>query len=346
MANRPAMALPERFERALGVNLTDVSSTGAGQGRSCFARLAGQDVVVKWGLDPDLVEKIPYIAGQVQPLRDRDCQIPRILAHGLIGSGAAGGGAGGGGAGGGGAGGGGWLGYGWVEERLPGVAATVLDDMLLADLLALITRLAGAPPGTHRNDLGAWVPAVVFDDDAGWWRNACAIGPDVAAFCQRLRGWIGRPSLAHYPAFGSGYVHCDLNLSNILVRDNPAGVPGVVPRASTVRDNPAGASTVRGGRLSGLVDVEHMGIGDRGIDVARLAAEWYKQATEGVMGLARDGLARLVEFGLEVSGPDGWRVAVGYELISRLGWCSGAAAAPPAPADLPLCEAFLDAIPS
>ncbi len=341
MANRPATELPERFERALGVSLTDVSSTGAGQGRSCFARLAGQDVVVKWGLDPDLVEKIPYIAGQVQLLRHRDCQIPRILAHGLIGGeardgeagggGAGGGGAGGGGAGGGGAGGGGagaaggaWLGYGWVQERLPGVAATVLDDMLLADLLALITRLAGAPPGTHRNDLGAWVPAVVFDDDAGWWRNACAIGPDVAAFCQRLSGWIGRPSLARYPAFGSGYVHCDLNLSNILVRD-----------------------TVRGGRLSGLVDVEHMGIGDRGIDVARLAAEWYTQATEGVTGLARDGLARLVEFGLEVSGPDGWRVAVGYELISRLGWCSGEAApAAPAPAALPLCAGLLDAIPS
>jgi hypothetical protein len=299
MSMRSGTALPERLERALGIGLNDVRSTGAGQGRAFFATMAAAEVVVKWGIDPDLEEKIPYVAGLVKPLRDRRCRIPRILVHGALGgrAGAAD-----------------WRGYAWVQERLPGAAITLLDEVLLSDLVDLITRLDRALPGAHRNDLGAWVPGVVLDDDAGWWRNARAMGKDAASFCDRLSTWIGRPTIDSYPAFGPGYVHCDMNLGNILVAD---------------------------GRLSGLVDAEHMGVGDRGIDAARLAVEWYRLASHGVTGLATGGLARLAEFGSEVSGSAGWRIAVGYELIGRLGWRSDTGA-PPDPDALPVCAGFLD----
>src|SRR5215467_13022421 len=125
--------VPERAGEWLGQRLTDVRPTGGGQRRTYYARLAGTPVVVKWGLDPDLPEKIPYVAGQVPELRRRDIPVPRILGHAPLG---------------------GQHGYGWVLERLPGAPATVLDEDLFGDLVELVARMAAAPSGPHRNDMG------------------------------------------------------------------------------------------------------------------------------------------------------------------------------------------------
>jgi Phosphotransferase enzyme family len=285
---------PERAGEWLGLGLTEVRPTGGGQRRTFFARLDGAAVVVKWGLDPDLPEKIPYVAGQVPELRRRNCPVPRILAHGPAGG----------------------RGYGWVQERLAGAPATVLGEALLDDLVDLLGRLAGAPGGPHRNDMAWWAPAVVFGDEAGWWRTAAAMGPAAAGFCERLRAWTGqswngRPSPCH------DYVHVDLNLSNVLVI---------------------------GGRLAGVIDIENFGVGDRGIDVARLAFEWHRLDRAGTPGLAADGLRRLAALGRELSGDAGWRVAVAYELISQLGWRSEHHAEAE-PRDLvPACEEFLGTV--
>src|SRR5215475_9354250 len=173
MAEQPRMArMAELVGDRLGLAFADVRPAGGGQGRTCYAGLAGTPVVVKWGLDPDLPEKIPYVAGQVPELRRRDIPVPRILAHGPLGDQRGG--------------------YGWVLEQLPGTPAVVLDEGLFGDLAGLIARMADAPPGPHRNDMGYWAPAVVFEDMAGWWRTAEAMGPDAAGFCRRLRAWAGR----------------------------------------------------------------------------------------------------------------------------------------------------------
>lgn len=178
-----------------------------------------------------------------------------------------------------------------------------------------VTRMAGAPPGPHRNDLGYWVPAVVFEDAAGYWRTAAAMGPAVAAFCQRLQAWTGRPpSLAQAP--GHGYVHVDLNLNNLLVR---------------------------AGRLTGVVDIEHLGVGDRCVDLARLAFEWHWLARTGTPGLAADGMGRLAAFGRELSGGAWWRVAVAYELICRVGWRGERYTQIDSHRALAACTEFLDA---
>jgi hypothetical protein len=188
----------------LGLAFTDVQPVLAGHRRTFFARVAGDPVVVKWGLDPDLPEQIPYVAGQVRQLRRRNCPVPRMLAHGPLGG----------------------HGYGWVQERMTGTPATVLDDVLLSDLMDLIGNLAVAPPGPHRNDMGWWAPAVVFGDEAGWRRTAAAMNRETASFCRRLRAWAGRASRRDY-------VHGDLNLSNVLVS---------------------------GGRLTSVIDTEIMGV--------------------------------------------------------------------------------------
>src|SRR5215472_7281906 len=100
MAEQARMA--ELVGARLGLALADARPAGGGQGRTCYASLAGTPVVVKWGLDPDLPEKIPYVAGQVPELRRRDIPVARILAHGPLGG----------------------HGYGWVLERLRGAPAT------------------------------------------------------------------------------------------------------------------------------------------------------------------------------------------------------------------------------
>jgi len=279
----------ERLELAL----TAGRPTGNGQGRTYYADLAGTQVVVKWGLDPDLPEKLPYIAGQESELRRRGIPVPRILAHGPLDDHS----------------------YGWVLERLPGARPVVFDEVLFGELTGLITRMAGAPPGPHRNDIGEWVPAVVFEDLAGWWHTAMGMGPAAAGFCTRLRAWTGHPAASEKPP-DRGYVHADLGLGNLLVRE---------------------------GRLTGILDTENLGVGDRCVDLARLAFDWHLQARAGTTGLAADGLARLAAFGRALSGDAWWRVAVAYELISRVGWRSEHDDLADAYSELPACAEFLDA---
>jgi hypothetical protein len=199
MAERgPVELVGERLSLALAAG----RPVGNGQRRTYYADLAGTPVVVKWGLDPDLPEKLPYIAGQIPELHRRGIPVPRILAHGPL------------------------------------------------------------------------------DDDS------------------------------------YGYVHVDLNLGNILVRD---------------------------GHLSGIIDTEHLGVGDRCVDLARLAFEWHWLARSGTGGLAADGMGRLAAFGRALSGDAWWRVAVAYELISRVGWRSEHHTEIEPHSWLPACAEFLDA---
>ena len=277
----------------LGLALTAGRPTGGGQERTYYADLAETPVVVKWGLDPDLPEKLPYVVGQVPELRRRGIPVPRILAHGPLDD----------------------IRYGWVLERLAGTRPTVFDEALFSDLMGLITLLAGAPPGPHRNDMGQWVPAVVFEDDAGWWHTAMAMGPEAAGFCRRLRAWTGHPPSPEQPP-DRGYVHADLGLGNMLVR---------------------------AGRLTGIIDTENLGIGDRCVDLARLAFDWHCQARAGTTGLAADGMGRLAALGRTLSGDAWWRVAVAYELISRIGWRSEHDDPIDPHSAMPACAEFLDA---
>src|SRR5260370_9860897 len=113
MAALDQARVAERMRQRLGLAVTDVRPAAGGQGRTFFARIAGEPVVVKWGLDPDLPEKLPYIAGQVPELRRRGCPVPRIIAHGPLGGNR----------------------YGWEPERLAGTPAAVLDEGLPAHLL-------------------------------------------------------------------------------------------------------------------------------------------------------------------------------------------------------------------
>ena len=61
------------------------------------------------------------------------------------------------------------------------------------------------------------------------------------------------------------------------------------------------------------------------------------------LGLAADGMGRLAAFGRALSGDAWWRVAVAYELISRVGWRSEHHTEIDPLTWLPACAEFLDA---
>jgi hypothetical protein len=175
MAAMTERALADLLGDRFGFAITAGRATGGGQGRTYYADLAGTPVVLKWGLDPDLPEKLPYVAGQVPELRGRGIPVPRILAHGPLDD----------------------RSYGWVLERLAGTTATVLDEALLGDLMALIARMAGAPPGPHRNDMGYWVPAVVFEGpgrEQGAWPPTGSVGSPRSAGRSAATPGGGSPS--------------------------------------------------------------------------------------------------------------------------------------------------------
>jgi hypothetical protein len=258
------------IEAALGVRLDGWESAPGGQRRTFLARYQGESVVVKWGLDPDLPEKIPYVAGLTHELWRRQIPVPAIMSHGHISNG----------------------GYAWMLPRLPGRPARILSTSLLDQLVRVLERFSDAPAGRHRSDIGWWVSAVIHEDVAGYWAATAALGPRAVALCGRLRTWVeGVPP----PPPRHDFVHIDLGLGNVLVDAD---------------------------RITGIIDTENFGIGDRTVDAARLAFEAFQQNQRGVVGRAPDGLTRLVAYGRGCGGESGWRYAVAHEILSRLGWRS------------------------
>jgi aminoglycoside phosphotransferase (APT) family kinase protein len=100
------------------------------------------------------------------------------------------------------------------------------------------------------------VHLVVHEDEDGWSSRAATIDADL---CARMRGWV---EAAPAPARRHDYVHGDLNLSNALHI---------------------------AGRLTGIVDLENLGVGDRTVDLARQAFEAHRRRDEATGSFMRAG---------------------------------------------------------
>lgn len=179
------------------------------------------------------------------------------------------------------------LGAAWVQTRVAGSPASAgLAGRLLDDVMAAVELQAGADP----SDIYAgwsWVDACVFDDEAGWWRAARERG--AGQLCDRVAAWVAE---TEQPLPGEDYHTLDLNLSNILVD---------------------------GGRLSGIIDLDNVGAGDRVVDVAWLA---FAHAQPDVLARpgSRDTITRLVAHARGLGGEARWRRAVAYGAVAHLGW--------------------------
>jgi hypothetical protein len=185
-------------------------------------------------------------------------------------------------------------GYGLVQERLPGRPAVtgpdkaVLDEVCAAVALQSAALHNGAAP--RCGDPG-WMAKVVYGDTMGWWRAARERSPESAELCVRLAEWV---RAVPRPELRADFVHFDLSFTSILVRL---------------------------GRLGGIIDIDNLALGDRALDLVCLAFQYeglrFRDAPVPGPG---DPVDRLVEEVLRISGRPGWRQAVAYNAIARLGW--------------------------
>jgi hypothetical protein len=189
------------------------------------------------------------------------------------------------------------VGYAWVQERLPGSPMQRgVDALLLDQVLDAIDLQADADKDIEIPDTGewSWVSAVVFDDHAGWWKAARSINQEVNELCDRLGEWVRElPS----PQRRKDWVHLDLNFSNLLSLN---------------------------GQLTGIIDLDHLGIGDRSVDIACLAFGYVQLRLRFPQKGLVPPVSLLRERVLNISGESGWRQAVTYNVISNLGWVSTA----------------------
>jgi aminoglycoside phosphotransferase (APT) family kinase protein len=89
-------------------------------------------------------------------------------------------------------------------------------------------------------------------------------------------------------------VHLDLNFTNILVRE---------------------------GRLTGIVDLDHLGGGDdRSVDLATLVFNFEEDRQQFGRAPPAGAVERLQHAVHQISGEAGWRQAVSFRAISDLAW--------------------------
>ena len=179
---------------------------------------------------------------------------------------------------------------GWIQERLPGEPCLRgLDRPLLDQVMAAVELQAHAPD--RGGERWSYVAAVVFDDEEGWWQAARARSPGAAALCDRLAAWVREVPRARPRR---DFVHLDLNFSNILAS---------------------------GGRLTGIVDLDHLGgDDDRSVDLATLVFNFEEDRQQLGRPPPAGAVERLQHAIQDISGEAGWRQAVTFRAISDLAW--------------------------
>jgi hypothetical protein len=180
-------------------------------------------------------------------------------------------------------------GQGWIQERLPGEPCLEgLDGSLLDQVMEAVELQAEA--GDPGEDPWSYVAAVVFDDVEGWWQAARARGPEAAALCDRLARWVRQIPPAR-PR--QDFVHLDLNFTNILAKD---------------------------GKLTGIVDLDHLGNDDRSVDLVTLIFNYEEDRRDTGRAPPAGALEHLRRAVLRISGEAGWRKAVTFRAIADLAW--------------------------
>jgi len=178
-------------------------------------------------------------------------------------------------------------GFAYAVEQVDGAPATGgLSPRALDEIFAALELQTEAEmDATSRQ--WSFVDSCVYDDHAGWWAGV----PESA---RALAEWVRTWALQERPEPVWDYVHLDLNLGNIMVADD---------------------------RLMAIIDIDHLSLGDRVVDLAALA---FDAARVGASYLDR-----VREVALSIGGEARWRRAVAYNTSARLGWPGAASWAVP-----------------
>jgi aminoglycoside phosphotransferase (APT) family kinase protein len=170
-----------------------------------------------------------------------------------------------------------------VQRRLPGRPLRSLRLPLLDAVLRLVELQADAGIPAGDRDFAGYVANVLFDDWDNVWIDAAGSSPAGAELCDRLRAWL-RPvwGLRLLP---TDFTSNDLNLSNVLSD---------------------------GTRITGVVDWDEFGLGNRALDLVALAFDCAQRGD-------RAATDRLLDRAAVVAGHDGLRCLASYRAIAYLG---------------------------
>ena len=169
----------------------------------------------------------------------------------------------------------------WLQSALPGEPPETLSAAQVGQLLEYNARQAGQAISNEQN--WSWyVRAVVFAGESGW---VASLRGHSAATCSLL-GRLERLTAGEEasPSRRDDLVHGDLCLSNVLVAS---------------------------GRVSGVVDWDAAGCGDRALDLAKLLFYSFEQA---------DIRALLWSRIVDISVPDALTVYLSYITLAQLDW--------------------------
>ena len=177
----------------------------------------------------------------------------------------------------------------WLQTALPGNPPADLRLSLehARQLLELNDRQAGQAL-TAEQDWSEYVRAVVFEGESGWADTLRGHSPETRALLGRLeRVTAGREASVSRTG---DLVHGDLSLGNVLVV---------------------------GEQVTGIVDWDAAGCGDRALDLSKLlfySYESYKSYENGsVRSLLRERIT-------DVSGVDALVVYLAYNILAQLDW--------------------------
>jgi fructosamine-3-kinase len=169
----------------------------------------------------------------------------------------------------------------WIQTALPGAPPPQLSLAQLQQLLVYIDVQAGQSITPEQN-WSAYVLAVVFRGESGWSNSLLNDGPATRAVLKRLTQLLADK---HSMVLRSDdIVHGDLSLDNVLVA---------------------------GDRVSGIVDWDAAGCGDRCLDLSKLLFYSYKQPA------LREPLSARIR---ALSGQAGLALYLGYNILAQLDW--------------------------
>jgi hypothetical protein len=169
----------------------------------------------------------------------------------------------------------------WLQTALPGAPPPQLLPSHVARLLELIELQAGQALSAEVN-WSDYVRAVVFDGESGWRDSLLRYSADTRAVLARLTQLLnGKQSTI---LRSEDIAHGDLGTDNVLAA---------------------------GSAISGIVDWDAAGCGDRCLDLSKLLFYSYAEAE-----LRAPLRARM----LSIGGPDAYAIYLVYNILAQLDW--------------------------
>jgi fructosamine-3-kinase len=169
----------------------------------------------------------------------------------------------------------------WVQTALPGTPPAQITPAQLQQLFTYIDAQAGQAISDAQNWSG-YVADVVFRGESGWRSSLLHYGPATRAVLERLTRLVESQQAATLRS--NDIVHGDLVIENVLAA---------------------------GDRVSGIVDWDAAGCGDRCLDLSKLLFCCYDQPA------LREPLAARIRM---LSGPEALALLLVYNILAQLDW--------------------------